>query len=97
MEQIVGPIGGFYVASDAAPAADGTGYTSYAKICNRPPADYWTAQCLIKLFGGEHHASAEAALALVNLLARHQIDDLPSQECSTFGIEGQVDPAPQPG
>lgn len=97
MEKIVGPIDGFYVASYAAPAADGSGYTSYAKICGRPPADYWTAQCLFKLFGGEHHASAEAALAMVDLLARDQIADLPSLECSTFGLDQFASPAPQPG
>jgi hypothetical protein len=96
METIVGPIAGFYVASYAWPSADGSRYTSYAKICNQPPADYWTARCLFKLFGGEHHATAAAALATANLVARDQIDDLPSLECSTFGLEQFQPPASQP-
>ncbi len=87
MEQIVGPIGGFYVASYAWPSMDGARYISYAKICNHRPADYWTAQCVYKLFGGEHHATAAAALASAKLVARVQIDQLPSLECSTFGLE----------
>ncbi|MBC7482303.1 MAG: hypothetical protein H7337_10510 [Rhizobacter sp.] len=87
MEQIVGPIDGFYVVSYAWPSMDGARYTSYAKICNHKPADYWTAQCLYKRFGGEHHATAPAALATANLVARDQIDDLPSLECSAFGID----------
>ena len=86
MEQIVGPVGGFYVASYAWPSMDGTRYTSYAKICRRKPADYWSAQCLFKLFGGEQHASVAAALGKANLAAYEQIDDLPSLECSTFGL-----------
>lgn len=87
MEKIVGPISGCYVVSYALPSMDGCRYTSYAKICRHKPADYWTAVCLFKLFGGEHHATASAALASANLVARDQIDDLPSLECSTFGLD----------
>ena len=47
----------------------------------------WSAQCLFKLFGGEQHASVAAALAKANLAAYEQIDDLPSLECSTFGLD----------
>lgn len=87
MEQIVGPVSGFYVASYAWPSMDGSRFTSYAKICRHKPEDYWSADCLFKLFGGEHHATVAAALATVNLAAYEQIDDLPSLACSTFGIE----------
>ena len=87
MDQVVGPLSGFYVASYAWQSMDGTRFTSYAKICRRKPADYWSAECLFKLFGGENHASAAAALASANAVAREQIDDLPSLECSTFGLD----------
>lgn len=87
MEQIVGPMHGFYVASYAWPSTDGSRFTSYAKICKRKPADYWSAECLFKLFGGEHHTTQSAALEKAILTACEQIDDLPSLECSTFGLE----------
>ena len=87
MEKISGPINGFYVACYAWPSADETQYSSYAKICRSKPANYWDAQCIFKLFGGETHASAAAALAVATLLARDLIDDLPSLDCSTFGLE----------
>lgn len=86
MEKIAGPINGFFVAIYAWPSIDGTRYTSYAKICRRKPDSYWDAECLVKIFGGEHHATAVAATGIAQLLARDQIDDLPSLECSTFGL-----------
>jgi hypothetical protein len=95
MEQIVGPVSGFFVASYAWPSLDGTRFTSYAKICRHKPADYWSAECLFKVFGGEHHATAAVALASANLAAYGQIDDLPSLECPTFGLEQfRADPQP---
>lgn len=87
MEQIIGPVGGFYVASYAWPSMDGMRYTSYAKICRRKPVDYWSAECLFKLFGGEHHATIASALATANLAACERIDDMPSLECPTFGLD----------
>ena len=87
MEKIVGPINGFYVASYARPSLDGTRYASYAKVCRDKPCDYWDADCLFKLFGGENHPTAAAALAMANVVAREQIEDLPSLECSTFGLD----------
>lgn len=96
MEKIAGPLSGFYVVSYAWPSPDGKRYTSYAKICRDQPADYWTAHCLFKLFGGEHHATAAAALASAQLVARDQIDNLPSLECSTFGLDQFRSPAAQP-
>jgi hypothetical protein len=87
MEKIVGPIHGFWVAIYAWPSADGSSYSSYAKICRHKPASYWDAKCLFKLFGGEHHATAAVALATAQLVAREQIDHLPSLECSTFGLD----------
>lgn len=86
MEKIVGPINGFYVTSYAWPSPDAKHYSSYAKICHQKPDSYWDAQCLLKLFGGEKHATAAAALAMANLIAREQIGDLPPLECSTFGL-----------
>ena len=73
MEQIVGPVNGFYVASYAWPSMDGARYTSYAKICRRKPADYWSAECLFKLFGGENHRSSSVALATAHLAAYEQV------------------------
>jgi hypothetical protein len=64
-------------------------YTSYAKICRHKPEDYWTAECLFKLFGGENHVTVAAALGTANLAASQQIDHLPSLECSTFGLDLQ--------
>jgi hypothetical protein len=87
MEQVTGPVNGFFVASYAWPSMDGKRFTSYAKIYRRKPADYWDADCLFKLFGGEHHATAAAALATANLAAYEQIDDLPSLVCPRFGLE----------
>jgi hypothetical protein len=86
MEKIVGPIQGFYVATYASPSIDAKRYTSYAKICRHKPGSYWDARCLFKLFGGEHHPTAAAALAMADLVARDQIDDLPSLDCPTFGL-----------
>jgi hypothetical protein len=86
MEKIAGPINGFYVASYAWPSPDEKQFSSYAKICRRRPDSYWDAECIFKLFGGENHASAAAALATANMAARDMIDDLPSLDCSTFGL-----------
>lgn len=97
MEEIVGPINGFYVASYAGPSFAAQSYTGYAKICRDKPVSYWEAQCVLKLFAGEHHATAAQALAAAHHAARDQIADLPSLECSTFGldIDGQGAPPGQ--
>jgi hypothetical protein len=87
MEKIAGPINGFYIAAYAWPSADGGRFISYSKICRTKPASYWDARCIWKLFGGEDHASAAAGLATATMRARDLIDDLPSLECSTFGLE----------
>jgi hypothetical protein len=86
MEKIVGPVNGFYVAVYAWPSMDATRYTSYAKICRHKPLSYWDARCMFKMFGGEHHSTAAAALATATIVAREQIEDLPSFDCSTFGL-----------
>lgn len=98
MEKIVGPINGFYVAAYAGPSVHSQRYASYAKICRRKPGNYWDAECLFKRFGGEHHPTIASALAMATLVARAQIDDLPSLDCSTFGLDllsigGQVNGA----
>ena len=87
MEKITGPINGFYVALHATESTDGPRFTSYAKICRDRPANYWDARCLFKVFGGERHTTAAAALAMAKLLACEQIDHMPSLECPTFGLE----------
>lgn len=87
MEQIVGPINGFFVAVYAAPSSKPMLYASYSKICRNRPASYWDAECLIKRFGGEDHLTIAAALAMATLVARDQIDNLPSLECSSFGLD----------
>jgi len=78
MERIWGPLNGFYVAAYAEPIGDGDRYAAYAKVCWTQPESYWEADCAFKLFGGEHHASEEAALRCVALEARSEITQLPS-------------------
>jgi hypothetical protein len=87
MEKIVGPINGFYVAAYATTSDDSLRYTSYAKIYRNKPCSYWEAVCLFKFFGGENHATVAAALAMATLVARGHIDNLPSLECSSFGLD----------
>jgi hypothetical protein len=79
MEKLWGPINGFYIAAYAAPVGAGDRYCSYAKICAVPPQDYWHAgDCIFKLFGGEYHATPEAALAAAHLAARNMIGRIPA-------------------
>lgn len=87
MEKIIGPISGFYATAYAGPVSDSSLYASYVKICRAKPASYWDAQCLFKRFGGDNHPTVAAALAMAMLVARQQIEDLPSLECSSFGLD----------
>lgn len=96
MEKIVGPINGFYVAAYAVQSANPSRYVSYAKICRTKPCSYWEADSLFKRFGGENHSTMAAALAMATLVARDQIDDLPSLECSSFGLDLQQVQAARP-
>jgi hypothetical protein len=83
MERIWGPVNGFYIAAYAGPTADDAErFCSYAKVCWSRPDSYWDADCVFKIFGGEHHASADAALKYVALDARNQISSLPSLACT---------------
>jgi hypothetical protein len=77
MERIWGPIQGFYLAAYAAPARQSGAYSSYTKVCWTRPDSYWEADCAFKVFGGEGHASAEAALAQAALVARTELGKLP--------------------
>jgi hypothetical protein len=77
MERIWGPIRGFYLAAYAAPGPQPGSYCSYAKVCWNRPESYWDADCAFKVFGGEAHASAEAALVQVALMARTELGKLP--------------------
>lgn len=79
MERIWGPVKGFYLAAYAAPVAEGEGYCSYAKVCWSRPASYWDADCAFKVFGGEHHRSAEEALRAAAAEAGSEIGSLPPQ------------------
>lgn len=79
MERIWGPVNGFYFAAYAAPSGDGKRFCSYAKVCWTRPESYWDADCVFKIFGGEHHRSEEGALTAVALEARDEVVHLPSQ------------------
>lgn len=85
MERIWGPVNGFYLAAYAAPAADGEGYCSYAKVCWKRPQSYWDADCAFKLFGGEHHRSLEEALGAVASDARNEAWLIPRHARSLAG------------
>jgi hypothetical protein len=76
-EQTWGPVYGFYITAYAAPVGDSGLYCSYAKVCAELPESYWGAECIFKLFAGEHHASAEAALLSAQLTARDTISRIP--------------------
>lgn len=78
MERIWGPVNGFYVTAYAAPVGEGERYVSYAKVCAAPPDSYWDAECIFKLFGGENHATAEAALLSAQLAAHNTIVGMPA-------------------
>jgi hypothetical protein len=77
MESIFGPYCGFYVASCAWPSEDGARWTGYAKVCRRAPRDYWDAEVLFKVFGGEHHADAQSALRQARRAACARIARIP--------------------
>ena len=79
MEPVWGPVNGFYIAAYAAPVGDGQRYASYAKVCAERAPTYWDADAVVfKLFGGEYHSSAEAALLSAQLVARNAIGAIPS-------------------
>lgn len=78
MEKTWGPVNGFYITAYAAPVGDGEHYCSYAKVCAEPPESYWDAECIFKLFAGEHHTSAEAALLSAQLTASNTITRIPA-------------------
>ena len=78
MEKTWGPVNGFYITAYAAQVGDSDRYCSYVKVCAEPPESYWDAECVFKLFAGEDHASAEAALLSAQLMARHMICRIPA-------------------
>lgn len=78
MEKTWGPVDGFYITAYAEPTGDGDRYYSYAKVCAELPESYWDAECIFKLFAGEHHASAEAALLSAQSMARSTIARIPA-------------------
>lgn len=95
MERIWGPINGFYVAAYAGPGGDGERYCSYAKVCWTQPESYWDADCAFKIFGGEHHRSADAALGAVSVEARNEITHLP-RHARSLAEQHQRDHIPIP-
>ena len=86
MERTWGPIRGFYITAYAAPCGDGVRYASYAKVCVSPPASYFEAQCLFKMFGGDDHDTESDALAWARLIAQSQLERIPSREPSKLGF-----------
>ena len=86
MEKVWGPVNGFYIAAYSIQVADGERFCSYAKVCARQPASYWDAPCIFKLFGGEDHDTAVAALAYARLVAQAQIERIPAREASLLGF-----------
>ena len=95
MERIWGPVNGFYLAAYAAPTGDGEHFTSYAKVCWTRPDNYWDADCAFKIFGGEHHRSAEGALGTVAADARNEISCLP-RHARALAEQRQRDHVPIP-
>lgn len=85
MESIWGPVNGFFIAAYAEREEGGT-FVTYAKVCRRRPDDYWTAECLFKLFGGEQHGSAEAALLHMRRLAYARIACIPPAAASMLDV-----------
>jgi hypothetical protein len=86
MEKVWGPVDGFYIAAYSIPVADGERFCSYAKVCMERPQSYWDANCLFKLFAGEHHGSEIAALACAHMAAQSQIERIPSRERALLGF-----------
>jgi len=95
MERIWGPVNGFYLAAYAAPAVEGDGYCSYAKVCWTLPESYWDADCAFKIFGGEKHRSPEGALSAVATDARNEITRLP-RHARSLAEQRQRDHVPIP-
>jgi hypothetical protein len=93
VEKIWGPINGLYVAAYAAPVDDDRRrFASYAKVCWRAPGGYWdAAECLFKLFGGEHHGSAESALTQVRRVALGKVACVPRAAVSMLDIASRQD------
>lgn len=86
MEKIWGPVNGFHVAAYALPVAGAARYCSYVKVCYRAPASYWEADCLFKLFAGDRHPSAEAALLHARRLAYAKIACIPQAAVTLLDI-----------
>lgn len=79
MEHTWEPVKGFWITAYSAPTGDGSRWCSYAKVCTASPRSYWECgTVLFKLFGGEYHASPEAALRSAHLVARSAIGRIPS-------------------
>ncbi len=90
METIWGPVNGFYVAAYAERRDTGE-FVAYAKVCRRKPDDYWTADCLLKLFGGEHHGTDEAALVHMRRVACAKIACIPPAAASMLDLALRTD------
>ena len=60
----------------------GERYCSYAKVCWTRPDSYWDADCVFKLFGGEHHASRGSRDGVVGAEARTETSLLPRPHAS---------------
>lgn len=86
MEKVWGPVDGFYIAAYSIPVAGGERFCSYAKVCIERPASYWEANCLFKVFAGEHHPGELTALACARMAAEAQIERIPTRERALLGF-----------
>lgn len=61
-------------------------WASYAKVCPHEPTDYWHAQAVFKLFGGEDHRDEAEAIDAAFAAASRQIGRLPSRDLASLGF-----------
>src|SRR4051812_12934923 len=85
METVNGRLRGFWVTCYSIEVSRGR-YAAYAKVCSQPPADYWNARPIFKLFGGEDHPSAAEAVDSAFAAASRQISLLPARDMSGMGF-----------
>lgn len=78
IEEIVGPICGWYLACYTVEAADG--YFGYAKLCMQRPPSIWQAQARRKVAAGPYGSPEAAITAVVDettlLLSRRREQEL---------------------
>ncbi len=63
MEDLVGPVHGFWLACYTVAGPDG--HHAYAKVCTRRPSDPWDAEALTKIAAGPCATPEDALIAVV--------------------------------